>query len=135
MDGDRWPEERVLALAPDAAAASAGRKQASPGVWSATGALPGAVWGLCQGSGKSPYRTIVDLTGPAYSCTCPSRKFPCKHALGLLLLWSSGEVRPAAAPAGFAVEWLEKRAAREQPSSGPAGAPSSPDPAAAARRV
>jgi SWIM zinc finger len=46
------------------------------------------VWGLCAGSGKRPYQTVVDLTGPAYKCSCPSRKFPCKHALALLLNWA-----------------------------------------------
>ena len=29
---------------------------------------------------------MVDLSGPAYRCSCPSRKFPCKHVLALLLL-------------------------------------------------
>ena len=29
---------------------------------------------------------VIDSTGPAYKCSCPSRKFPCKHALGLLFL-------------------------------------------------
>nr|WP_279163542.1 SWIM zinc finger family protein [Rhodococcus erythropolis] len=35
---------------------------------------------------------MVDLRGPAYKCSCPSRKFPCKHALGLLVEWSEGRV-------------------------------------------
>lgn len=32
-----------------------------------------AVWGLCQGSGKDPYQTQIDLIGPAFRCSCPSR--------------------------------------------------------------
>jgi SWIM zinc finger len=131
---DRWPPERVLALEPDAAAAAAGRGLASPSVWSSAGSTAGAVWGLCQGSGRHPYRTIVDLSGPAYACTCPSRKFPCKHALGLLLLWSSGAVTAAEAPAGFAAEWLARRATRE-PAPGATRAGPVADPVAAARRV
>ena len=50
-----------------------------------------AVWGLCQGSGKEPYQTQINLIGPAFHCSCPSRNFPCKHALGLLLLLATAE--------------------------------------------
>jgi hypothetical protein len=70
-----------------------------------------AVWGSAQGSGKNPYQVAVDLDGPAYKCSCPSRKIPCKHVLGLLLLWSAGEVR-AGAPPAYADEWLASRAER-----------------------
>lgn len=70
------------------------------------------MWGLCKGSGSKPYRTVVDLTGPAYKCSCPSRKFPCKHALGLLLLWSAeGVGEPGEAPE-WAAQWLADRAAK-----------------------
>jgi hypothetical protein len=41
---------------------------------------------------------VVDLGTPAYVCSCPSRKVPCKHALGLLLRWSDGQVSDAAPP-------------------------------------
>lgn len=55
--------------------------------WSELGCTDTLVFGRCQGSGRLPYQVTVDLTGPAYRCTCPSRKFPCKHGLALLLLW------------------------------------------------
>jgi hypothetical protein len=90
----------------------AGQTQAVPGRWSDHGATGEAVWGACQGSGKTPYHAVVELAAPAFKCTCPSRKVPCKHVLGLLLLWSAGEVPDAAAPAGFATEWLDARADR-----------------------
>lgn len=105
-----WTEEQVRALAPDASSLAAARKLA--GRWRATGAAATAVWGLCQGSGAKPYQTVVDLTGPAYKCSCPSRKFPCKHALSLLLAWSGGAVPTAQTPADFAAEWLAGRAAK-----------------------
>lgn len=105
-----WTEEQVRALAPDASSLAAARKLA--GRWRTTGAAASAVWGLCQGSGAKPYQTVVDLAGPAYKCSCPSRKFPCKHALSLLLTWSSGAVPAAAEPADFAAEWLAGRAAK-----------------------
>ncbi|MCD0157069.1 SWIM zinc finger family protein, partial [Deinococcus sp. 6GRE01] len=83
--------DAVLALAPDAASAQAARKLAAPGKWQNLNTPAGSLWGECQGSGRTPYLTGVDLSGPAqtspaFKCTCPSRKFPCKHALALLLL-------------------------------------------------
>ncbi|WP_329197625.1 MULTISPECIES: SWIM zinc finger family protein [unclassified Streptomyces] len=111
--GVRWTAEQVLALAPDDASRKAGGKLGGAGPWSQTGgSASGAVWGLCKGSGKTPYRTVVDLTGPAYKCSCPSRKFPCKHALGLLLLWAAEGVGDPAPEPEWAGEWLAERAAK-----------------------
>jgi SWIM zinc finger len=146
----QWEVERVVALAPDTAQAAAGRALATPATWSDLGrrADPAALWGRCQGSGRTPYRTVVDLSGPAYNCSCPSRKFPCKHALALMLLWASGQV-PAGRqePPEFAAGWLAQRdakasgtaaAAGPAPSAqsdrpAPGGGPANPD--AAAKRV
>ncbi|GAA0932580.1 SWIM zinc finger family protein [Streptomyces asiaticus] len=114
--GERWTAEQVLALAPDAASRTAGGRLAAAGKWSGAGAHGPAVWGLCSGSGSKPYQTVVDLNGPGYRCSCPSRKFPCKHALGLLLLWASGE---GGVPAGgespeWAEQWLGDRRERAE---------------------
>ena len=108
-----WDVEQVLGLASDPASAKAGQAQARTAKWPETGASERAVWGLCQGSGKQPYQTTVDLSGPAYKCSCPSRKFPCKHALGLLLLWAAGEVRPGDEPE-WVTSWVDQRAARAE---------------------
>ncbi|BCK69125.1 hypothetical protein Srufu_030780 [Streptomyces libani subsp. rufus] len=139
--GERWTTDQVLALAPDEASRKAGGKLAAPGPWSETGADGGAVWGQCKGSGKKPYQTVVDVNGPAFKCSCPSRKFPCKHALGLLLLWAGdgGEV-PAGKPSPWADEWLAGRRERaERATAAPSGAdaPSRApaDPEAARRRA
>jgi hypothetical protein len=78
--------EAVLALAPDDASAKAARGLISPAKWPLRGADDTAVWGECQGSGSRPYQTQVYLAGPAFRCTCPNRKFPCKHGLALLLM-------------------------------------------------
>ncbi|MFC4056983.1 SWIM zinc finger domain-containing protein [Planomonospora corallina] len=109
---ERWNRDQVLALAPDASSQKAAQGVSSPGKWSGSGVTADAVWGECKGSGSKPYRACVDLTEPAYRCTCPSRKFPCKHALGLLLLWSAGGVPEAGEPADWVAEWLEQRRAR-----------------------
>jgi hypothetical protein len=108
--------EQILALAPDAGSASAGRGLAQPRKWVTLGQAPGIAWGECQGSGKLPYQTAVDLGGPAFKCSCPSRKFPCKHGLGLLLLlqgqagaFAQGE------PPEWVDAWLTGRAKRAEP--------------------
>jgi hypothetical protein len=109
------------------------------GKWSSTGQAGAALWGLCKGSGAKPYQTVVDLSGPAYKCSCPSRKFPCKHALSLLLLWSAGTVPQDQEIALFAAEWIAGRrergvaAAPKQADRAPSGAP--PDPRTAQRRA
>lgn len=131
----RWSEEQVTGLAPDAKAVRAARGLAVPRPWSDAGCDERAVWGACQGSGATAYDTAVDLAGPAYRCTCPSRKIPCKHVLGLLLLWSGGAVQPAEAPA-WVTGWLTERDERaERSRSRPADRDQADDPAADAERA
>jgi hypothetical protein len=102
--------EQILALAPDPASARAGQALANPRKWVALGHRDRAAWGACQGSAREPYQTQIDLSEPAFRCSCPSRKFPCKHGLGLLLLLAS---QPAAFTAGvppaWVGDWLAKR--------------------------
>lgn len=88
-------EEQIIQLAPDAASVKAGKGLAVPGKWVLLACSERAVWGHCQGSGKNPYQTAIDLNDIAFKCSCPSRKFPCKHGLGLLLLFAAkpGTVR------------------------------------------
>ena len=75
--------DQILRLAPDASAAKAGQGLSTAHKWRALGRRETIVWGECQGSGKEPYQTQADLSEPAFRCSCPSRKFPCKHGLGL----------------------------------------------------
>ncbi|WP_405613423.1 SWIM zinc finger family protein [Streptomyces sp. NBC_01508] len=144
--GVRWTADQVLALAPDDASRKAGVRLSAAGPWSDAGSSgEGAVWGLCKGSGKKPYQTVIDTKGPAYKCSCPSRKFPCKHALGLLLLWAAegvsavrtvADVGDGQAP-DWAEEWLggrrkrseERKEKAKDEAAGPA------DPEAARRRA
>ena len=108
---ERWDRARVLALAPDAPSQRAAQSLASGRSWPLTGAAePGALWGECRGSAATPYRTVVDLAGPAYRCSCPSRKFPCKHVLALLLLWADGSVEDDARRAARLGRQLAHRA-------------------------
>ena len=110
----RWSADSVLDLAPDESSRRSGAGLGRPAPWSGAGVAGDLLWGLCAGSGKNPYQVVVDLAGPAYKCTCPSRKFPCKHALGLLLNWAHGTVPEESAPADFAAAWLADRRARAE---------------------
>ncbi|MFF7448559.1 MULTISPECIES: SWIM zinc finger family protein [unclassified Streptomyces] len=139
QQGVRWSADQVLALAPDAASRKAGSKLGAAGPWSEAGSSDeGAVWGLCKGSGSKPYQTVVDIadvSGPAYKCSCPSRKFPCKHALGLLLLWAGedGAVPRGPAP-DWAEQWMEGRRKRAQEKATAPSGTGTGDPEAARRR-
>lgn len=110
----RWTIDDVNRHAPDPKSLAAARKLARPGPWSDTGSTDTLVWGKCQGSGSTPYQVSVDLTGPAFKCTCPSRKFPCKHGLALLLLWVDGDgaIEDVTEVAGFASDWQADRVER-----------------------
>ena len=103
---------QVEGLAPDAASVRAGRKLAKPAVWSETGHHDRMAWGRCKGS--AVYDVTFDRGDRGYKCSCPSRKFPCKHVLGLLFLSAdSAEALPETAEApDWAAEWLAKRAER-----------------------
>ncbi len=105
-----WNAAKVLALAPDPGSASAGQALASARKWTSLGASDRAIWGLCQGSGKDPYQARIDLREPAFKCSCPSRKFPCKHGLGLLLLFAKepAACKPGPEPA-WVSEWIDGR--------------------------
>lgn len=104
-----------MAMAPDDAARKAGIALAGPAKWVAKGANDEALWGLCQGSGSKPYQTQVDLSNFATKCSCPSRKFPCKHGLGLLLLYARQQTTftDTTAP-DWVTDWLQKRSERQE---------------------
>src|SRR4051794_6572598 len=81
-----WTSEQIMALAPDPGSAKAGKDLGNARKWKTLGRDDRAAWGECQGSGANPYQTQIDLSEPAFRCSCPSRKFPCKHGLGLFLI-------------------------------------------------
>lgn len=119
--------EQVLALAPDSGSAAAGRKLAREQAWQGLGRDADALWGECRGSAL--YQVRVALGDLASKCSCPSRKIPCKHALGLLLLAAA---TPASVPDASRPEWVRDWLARRNKSAGQAEAketrPKSPAP-------
>ncbi|QRP63913.1 SWIM zinc finger family protein [Rhodanobacter sp. FDAARGOS 1247] len=126
--------DQVLALAPDSASAKAAGGLLGDGQWPSLGVDGEALWGECKGSGARPYQTQVDLSALVTRCSCPSRKFPCKHALALLLMHAQGQPRLAtpSEPPAWVSEWLasrrDKAAKKEQAAEQP---PADPQKAAA----
>ena len=118
----RWQIEQVLALAPRPSSVAAAQPLAVPARWAGAGCDSRAVWGRCVGSSAEPYECAVDHVEVAFRCTCPSRVFPCKHSLALLLLWARGQVAEGEPPP-FAATWIAKRlvtadaGARTEPSA------------------
>jgi hypothetical protein len=76
-------------LAPNVVAAKNGRDLVSKNKFSnlkisSNGFI---IWGECAGNGDNLYFCSADYTdgdNPVFSCSCPSKQFPCKHNIGLL---------------------------------------------------
>jgi len=100
---------------------------ATPTRWAGLGADAQSVWGSFQGSGAEPYDTMVDHGQLGFSCTCPSRKTPCKHALALLLLWVRGQIVDTRTPSNVEA-WMQRRTgARNRAAGADRDAPKSAD--------
>jgi hypothetical protein len=128
-----WTADQVLALAPDAGAVAAARKVSERRSWQGLGSSARALWGECRGGAL--YKTQVALADRAGKCSCPSRKHPCKHVLGLMLLVTGGDVGDAAEP-DWVSEWQDGRAksASTREARAAARAAKAADPEARARR-
>jgi len=110
-------EKQIESLSVNPAAFKSGQKLSSASLWETFGKTERAVWGKIKGSGKNPYLTQIDLEDIAYKCSCPSRQFPCKHALALLLLISKEgkSIKNNDTEPEWVKEWLEKRRKKSEP--------------------
>lgn len=102
----------VEKAAPDQASLKAASKLMKSSKWPllAVSEETKHIWAECQGSGANPYRVIVDCSDRKTKCTCPSRKFPCKHALALMWLYAeTPEAFEKAAPPDWVAEWMGRR--------------------------
>src|SRR5579871_5198627 len=105
-----WTTQQILALAPDPASAKAGQGLTGVNKWVSLGRNEQTVWGECQGSGSTPYQVQIELAEPAFRCSCPSRKFPCKHGIGLFLIYANSPAAVKTAdPPAWVADWLAKR--------------------------
>ena len=108
-----WTETQILQLAPDAPTAKRGQGLASMGKWLTLQSDGNAIWGECKGSGKKPYFVQMDLKNPAFKCSCPARKFPCKHSIAIALLFvRGGEGFALEEPPEVVKNWIEGRSKR-----------------------
>lgn len=104
--------EHVESLAPDDRVLAAGRKLARPEVWRHTGRHESVIWGECLGS--AVYEVRADLADTSGTCSCPSRKLPCKHVIGLLTLEAQGALAAQTDMPSWVTDWLSRRRAREK---------------------
>jgi hypothetical protein len=137
--------DAIEAMAPDQSALAAASKLLQPAKWPSRFTQGGLIWGECQGSGANPYRVVADIDDPGSKCTCPSRKFPCKHALALMWMFvEDGAAFKAGEIPDWVTDWLGRRRKGSAPAKSSeaksldaARAPESeavPDPEADARR-
>ncbi|GAB3584099.1 SWIM zinc finger family protein [Hymenobacter daeguensis] len=127
-----FTEAQAQSLITDPGTLKRGQELLKPAKWANLGRTDTAAWGECAGSGSRPYLTGIDLTEPAFKCSCPSRVFPCKHGAGLLLLMArQPELLTGHTPPAWLAEWLQKRQQTQEKKV--EKAPSSP--AAAATNV
>lgn len=130
-----WTEEKIQSLVTDSGSWRDGQKLAQISKWVSIGRDEKSAWGSIQGSGSSPYKTCIDLDDMASKCTCPSRKFPCKHAAALMMLFVRDEITQVAATPDWAMTWLEGRQRKREAAenSTPDTPKKAPDPAKQAK--
>ena len=110
--------QAVESVAPDQASLKAAAKLMKPAKWPllAEELNGNLMWAECQGSGANPYRVAVDKSDLGYKCTCPSRKFPCKHGLALMWFKAEGNVTfQGGTPPEWVLEWVGRR--RKKPNA------------------
>ncbi len=108
--------ERIEAVAPDQASLNAANKLLKRTKWpmleqNAAGTV---LWGQCQGSGSTPYSMAVDVKDLGAKCSCPSRKFPCKHSIALMW-WFADNAQEFTT--GDTPEWVSQWLSRRRGSS------------------
>ena len=111
----QFSRELILQQAPDDSSAKAAQGLLNIAKWQTLGANERALWGECKGSGSKPYQVQIDLSALAFKCSCPSRKFPCKHGLALALIRAEQSAAFTASELPTWVgEWLEGRQQRTE---------------------
>lgn len=134
-------EEAVTRLAPDTDALTAARGLVAKKSFAKLGVSADGTWLLadCKGSGKLPYSVSADMADeshPLCRCTCPSRKFPCKHGLGLLLAYAKdpASFKPREPDADLLAK-RDKQVARAEQKKQTADAPRKVNTAALAKKT
>ncbi len=111
-----FTEEQIKSLSPTAGAFSSGKKLSGENNWEEFAKSSRSLWGKIRGSGKNPYSVQIDLNNMAYKCSCPSRQFPCKHSIALMLLYvqKGGNIKESEDEPEWVKSWMDKRIARAE---------------------
>ena len=105
-----WTTEQILGLAPDQFTLRASRGVADPHRWVALHHDTAILWGVYPNGSKKTGETAVFLPSLSLTCTCSSRKSPCRHSLSLLLLWQqqAKQFTPQPPPPQLAA-WMKRQ--------------------------
>jgi len=108
--------EQIESVAPDQASINAARKLLKRDKWpmleqNSDGSV---LWGQCQGSGSTPYSMAVATHDLGAKCSCPSRKFPCKHSIALMWWFANNSTEFAS---GETPEWVSQWLSRRRGSN------------------
>ncbi len=108
-------EEEILDISPDSASTKNAQKLYNKTKWIVKKSQR-AIWSEIYGSGKKPYLTQIDIGSLAFKCSCPSRKFPCKHGLALGLYLASHGIESITQDSEpiWVEEWINKRTKKRQ---------------------
>lgn len=134
-------EQQIMSMAPNAAAASNGRKISQKGGFVKLECSSDDTFylGECTGSGKSNYITSVDFIepdNPVCRCSCPSRQFPCKHGLALLYeIMANKAFGTCEIPEEIVKKRAKKTAKKEEPQEDISEASGEPDEAALKKKA
>ena len=103
-------EKQINTIAPDTASIKAATKVFNKTKWEVKKS-DRAIWAAIQGSGKKPYLVQIDINDLAFKCSCPSRKFPCKHGLALAYYIAANGFDNIShtSEAIWVKEWIDKR--------------------------
>ncbi|MCC6725117.1 MAG: SWIM zinc finger family protein [Saprospiraceae bacterium] len=124
--------DHVLTLAPDPGTAQRAKSVAHAQRWLTLEGNGRAIWGSL-GNPDDPYRTAVDFEGMGFRCSCPVRRLPCKHGIGLLLLFTKANhvFQLQEQPPDWLADWLKKRSEKSVKPSNDAPPSRSPEAEAA----
>lgn len=75
-------------LAPDPGTYKDGKELARPNNWKDLGRAGTLLWGQTQSKRIKFFKTLFDWKQALFYCSCPDRKAPCRHVLGLALLYA-----------------------------------------------
>lgn len=95
--------QKILSYAPDTGTGQRATGIAHAQIWHSLEGNGRAIWGT-YGYALDPFKVVVDFEGPAFRCTCPVRRKPCKHSIALLLVFAKNN--DAFKVASEAPEWV-----------------------------